>query len=156
MGIYDPHINLDLSSGAGKATIAVIAIAIIVLILAIFFMLFQPSQPGSDSISIKFDKNPLKSSDTGKVTVTVSNNSDYDAQDVPVSVIAKEKSEFDIFPANSKFTGIIPELSKGTSREVTFLVNPVGKVLPGTYVFIASATINGRAAIKETILTVQE
>ena len=39
-------------------------------------------------------------------------------------------------------------------RELAFLVNPVGNLLPGDYVINISATINGQKFSENTILTI--
>jgi hypothetical protein len=153
MGIYEPDLNLDFSSKEWK--LILLLVALILLTMIFYFVFLQPAKPGTGLITIKFDKNPLKSSEIGKATVIVSNNTDYDAQNVSISLISKAKSDFDIYPANPVFKGSIDELSKGTSREIAFIINPAKKILPGTYTFIATATLNGKTITTESILTIQ-
>jgi hypothetical protein len=154
MGIYEPNLYLDFSSKEWKFILIFIALIFISLIL--YFVFFQSTKYATDLITIKFDKNPLKSSEIGKATVIVSNNTDYDAQNVAISLISKAKSDFDIYPANPAFKGSIDELSKGTSREITFIINPSKKILPGTYTFVATATLNGKTITNESMLTIKD
>src|SRR3989338_8002708 len=124
MGIYDSGISLDFGPEKRKAlAYAAMAIAGILIIAGIGVFggqLLSPSQ-----IEFRFEKNPVKSSETAKVFVTVTNISDKDAKDVQLSVSAKEETELGVFPSSDKFNGTIPDLSRGTSREVAFVVNPI-------------------------------
>ncbi|MEM4363869.1 MAG: hypothetical protein QXS90_01170, partial [Candidatus Diapherotrites archaeon] len=76
-------------------------------------------------------------------------------ESVPLRIFAKEKTEFDIFPLNSQFEGKINYLSKGTSREIVFVINPISKILPGSYVIVAETIIDDTKFNKEAIINVQ-
>ena len=155
MGIYDNGLNLNLGEGAGKLAIyAVIAIVVAVIIGAIVLSAGEALKPSA--LQFRFDKNPIKVGEMTKLYVDVTNVSETDVSDVPLTLEPKEKTEFDVYPLNDKFHGTITDLSKGTSREVSFIINPLGKILPGTYSFVARTTINGMDYEKETVLTVQE
>ncbi|PIN85614.1 MAG: hypothetical protein COV47_01175 [Candidatus Diapherotrites archaeon CG11_big_fil_rev_8_21_14_0_20_37_9] len=154
MGVYDGGFQFDFRQGDAKK-ILIIGITVIIFLLLIFLISQVDLSFKQDALSTRFEKNPVKSGEQTKIFVTVTNNTASDAAKVPVSVSAKEKTEFDIYPINEKFNGEIQLLSTGTSREITFLVNPIGEVLPGTYTFVIKITINGQLNEKETVLTVQ-
>ena len=154
MGIYDQASGFNFSLGDSKKWIIIILAVIVILAVAStgFFAMqgFRPS-----ALGIKFEKNPIKTDESTKVTVKVTNIGTTDALNVPVNLRAKESSELQIYPFNESFSGKIPNLSAGTSREVTFTLNPVRSILPGTYILVATSTINGEYYEKEAVLTVQ-
>ncbi len=155
MGIYDSALGFDFQFGESKKIIQIILLVIAILAIgAIGFFLLSGFKPSA--LGFSFEKNPIKTDETTKVIVTVTNISAQDALDVPVSLRAKESSELQIAYLSQNFNGTIPNLSKGTAREVTFTANPVGKILPGTYVLVARTTINGKDFEKEAVLTVEQ
>ncbi len=155
MGVYDSGLDFSIGEGMGKNAIY-IAAAIVGLLLVGAVAYFASESLKPSALAFRFEKNPIKVGEQTKLFVNVTNISKDDAANVPLSLHAKEKTEFDVYALNEKFAGSIPNLSQGTSREVTFILNPVGKILPGTYVFVAKTTINGIGHSKETTLTVQE
>lgn len=124
------------------------------IVLAIIIFSLLSLNPTNNPISYNFEKNPIKQEETTQVIISIRNNSEQDAENVPLSLKAKEQSEFDIYPMNEKFDGHIRVLSAGTSREITFLINPIQKVLPGTYTLVAETTINNQQYSKEFPLTI--
>lgn len=155
MGIYDNHLDF----GGNKLQIAGLAIGAIIIVAIILYALSStPIQTQVNPLGITFQKNPIKSGETSQVTVKITNSSGKDLPDVAVALFAKETSEFDIYSLNSKFEGsrvTIPILSNGTSREITFVLNPIGTILPGTYVIVAGTNLDGNEYKKEAVLTVQ-
>ena len=155
MGIYDQGVGFKFAFGESKRMLYILAIVLAILVVgAVAFFAMQNYEPSA--LEFRFEKNPIKAGETTKITVTVSNITGADATNVPLSLRAKESGEFDIYPFNETFTGRIANLSEGTSREVAFVVNPVGNILPGTYVLVARATVNGEEYEKESVLTVQQ
>ena len=154
MGIYDSGISLDI--GPERRRLVVYAALTLVALLSIAAVAMLGAQAISPQpMEFRFEKNPVKGGETAKVFITVRNVSEKDALNVPLSLAAKEETEFNVFAQSGKFGGTIPEISKGTGREVAFVVNPVGKVLPGTYTLVAKTTINGKEYEKEAVLTVE-
>ena len=142
MGIYDQGFDFKIAFGDSKKMWQILAAVFAVLIVAaIGFFLLQAAKPSA--LDFMFEKNPIKSGETTKVTVKVTNITQSDASNVSLSLRANESSEFSIQPFSAGFNGKIPLLSKGTSREITFIVNPIGNELPGTYVLVARTTVNG-------------
>src|SRR3989344_4199279 len=153
MGLYDQNVGFNLAFGDSKKILYIILAVLIVLAIgAIAFFAMQEIKPSA--LNFRFEKNPIKTGETTKVIVTVTNIGEFDAVNVPVSLGAKESTELQVFPEN--FSGKIANLSAETSREVTFVINPVRNILPGTYVLVARTTINGEEYEKETVLTVQK
>ena len=151
MGIYDNSVNF----GDDRIKYAAIGIVALIIIGALIYGGLGSIQPSEQNpLELKFEKNPAKSTELNKAIVTISNIFENDLTNVPVKISAKERSEFDIYPLNSKFDGTIPILSKGTSREITYVINPAGNVLPGTYVIVAETQIEGKNYRKEAVLTI--
>ena len=152
MGIYNPGFDFDIAMGTKRALpLAGMALAIILLaIVSIWAVTSFENGP----LKISLEKNPVTPNDEVRVTVTVANKSDTDAENVPVSLQIKERAEFDIYALNKKFSGTITSLSSGTEREVTFILDPVGGVLPGSYTLVARTKINGFEYEKEHKLIV--
>ncbi|MEK6958313.1 MAG: CARDB domain-containing protein [archaeon] len=153
MGLYDSGIYAKF--GEEKKKIAMGVLAAVVIAVAIWSILvLAPISFDDHPIKYRFEKNPIRPGEQAKVTITISNNGKMDAQNVKLFLQPKEKTEFDIFPVNEKFRDTIPLISAGTSREVTFLINPVGEVLPGTYTLVATAQMNGKIFTESATLTV--
>lgn len=150
MSIYEDKLDFD---EIKKKYLGLILFGLILLIL--LFVLSQTIVNTKNPIEIMFEKNPVKANETSKVIVRIANNTDKDLENVPLRVFAKEKTEFDIFPLNSQFQGTISYLSKGTSREIVFVINPISKILPGSYVIVAETIIDDTKFTKEAILNVQ-
>jgi len=158
MGIYDSGIDFDISPGSKKiAVYALIAIAAIAIIAVLAMAAAEYAKP--QALSFRFEKNPIKQDQMTTLYVTVTNISGFDLANVPIDVRAKEGAELQISASSEKFNGTavsLPQLSGGTSREVAFTINPVGKILPGTYVIVAKTTINSEPFEEEAILKVEE
>ncbi len=107
-------------------------------------------------LKLEFAKGTIKPGETTTLVATVTNIEKQDAAVVIVSLEAKEKGEFQVFPRSEGFNGTISLISAGSSREVTFVINPVQKVLPGTYTFVAKTTLNGKEYSKEAVLAVRQ
>ncbi len=154
MGIYDSTLDLGIGPDIQKKLMmALAAILILFVVIAGAFWVSESLRPGA--LQIRFEKNPVKPSETTKLFVTVTNIDKNDAAAVPVTLEVKENTEFQVSPLNEKFTGTIELISAGASREIAFVANPVGNVLPGTYTFVAKATINGKQYEKEGTLKVE-
>ena len=153
MGIYDA--GFDFRFGFSKNKWLPKAGIIVVLAALIVVAYLVVTNFESNPINFQFDKNPIKSGEQTRVTIIISNNSDFDAENVTLSLRAKEQTEFDIFPSNEKFKGSINLISSGTNREVTFFINPVGEVLSGTYTLVAQAVMNSQVYEKEAKLIVK-
>lgn len=153
MGIYDSGLDLNLDFARGKLIpiIGIVVALIIIVVLAYWVVSNYETSP----LSFDFEKNPINTTESTTVTISVSNQSDSDAENVSLSLETKEKSEFDIYSSNEKFDGTISLLSTGTSRKVSFVVNPIGEILSGTYTLVAKATINGAMYEKEEKLFVE-
>lgn len=154
MGIYDSNIDIDFGPDARKKMLLAGAAVLAVLVIAAVG-LWANENLRPQGLALKFEKNPLKSGEQTRVVVTVTNIEKADAVNVKVGLEPKEKAEFDVFPFSEGFSGTIGLISAGASREITYVANPVGKVLPGTYTFVAKTTINGKSYEKEAVLTVQ-
>ncbi|MCR4335034.1 MAG: hypothetical protein NUV57_00675 [archaeon] len=155
MGVYDSGLNLDFGFRFDKKKFLPIIGAIIVLIILAYLVIYAASNYESSPMEFRFEKNPIKSGEQVKVFITISNQTKTDAEDVSLTLKAKEISDFDIIALNEKFNGSIPLISSDTSREITFLINPIGEVLPGTYTLVAESVINGQVHKKETKLFVE-
>jgi len=154
MSIYGS--NFGLGFGVSKQKVTPIAgIIILILILASLVFLFIENFD-SNPLNFTFERNPIKTGNQVKIFINLTNNSEQDAHDVPLTLEAKENTDFDICSLNEKFKGIIPTISKGTSREITFLINPIEEVLPGTYTLVAKTNLNGIDFKKEAILIVEK
>lgn len=151
MGIYDNTIQF---SDNKLQIIGLVIVALVIIGAIAYFISSAPSPDAQNPLELKFEKNPMKPAETNKATVKITNSSGSDLQNVPIVLFAKEQSEFDIFALNSKFDGKIPVLSNGTTRDIIFVINPVGNVLPGTYVMVAKTTISGKEYEKEALLKV--
>ncbi|HLC79135.1 MAG TPA: hypothetical protein VJG83_01775 [archaeon] len=155
MGIYDGSIDLGFNPSRNKIVLyLLVAIAAIAIIGAIVFLISDATKPSP--LQFRFEKNPIKPAEMTKLYVNVTNISQVDLSNVPLVVESKENTEFDIYALNEGFDGTITNLSKGTSREIAYVINPVGTILPGTYVIVAKTKMNQIDYEKETILTVQE
>jgi len=153
MGIYDADFDFQFGFDKHKWLRKVgIVIALAALIFVAYWVVTNFE---SSPINFQFESNPIKPGEKTQVTIIISNNSDFDAENVTLSLRAKEQTEFDIFPSNEKFNGSINLISSGTNREVTFFVNPVGEVLPGTYTLVATAVMNSQLYEKEAKLIVK-
>ncbi len=155
MGIYDSTIDLEFGPAIQKKIILAGAAILLILVIAAFgFWVSDFMKP--NALKAEFSKNTIKPGETTKLVVTVTNIEKVDASNVPVSAMAKEKTDFQVFPESQKFGGKVELISAGASREITFIVNPVQRVLPGTYTFVAKTSINGEDYSKDTVLTVKE
>jgi len=154
MGIYDSGFGIDLRPENKKKIVMAIAGAIAVVV---FFFIVSSIEIELESsvISHRFEKNPIKPGEQTKLFVGITNSTEIDAENIALRVEAKEKTEFDIIPLNEKFNGSITLISAGNSREITFLINPIGEVLPGTYTLVITTSINGALEEKEITLAVQ-
>lgn len=153
MGIYDADFDFKFGFDKHKWLRKVgIVIALAALIVVAYWAVTSFE---SNPINFQFDKNPVKPGEKTKVTIIISNNTEFDAENVTLSLRAKEQTEFDIFPSNEKFKGTITLISSGTNREVTFFINPVGEILPGTYTLVATAVMNSQVYEKEAKLIVK-
>lgn len=153
MGIYDAGFDFQFGFDKGKWLPKIgIIIALAALIVVAYWVVANFE---TNPISFQFDKNPIKPGEKTQVTITLVNNSDLDAENVTLTLNAKEQTEFDIYPSNEKFKGSINLISSGTKREVTFSINPVGEVLPGTYTLVAKAVINFQLYEREVKLIVK-
>jgi len=155
MGIYDSGFVPKFGFNFDKGKIIPIVGAAVVIIILILVAFWVVSNYDSGPLSFRFEKNPVKPAEQTKVFVTVTNQGDLDAENVLLSLKAKEISDYDIYPLNENFEGEINYLSSRSSREVTFLINPIGEVLPGTYTLVAETTINGQLYEKEIKLFVE-
>ena len=152
MGIYD---GIDFG-GDKLHAVALAAIALLVVGVLVYVVSNSNSQPGNP-LEVSFQKNPMKATETNVATVKIVNNTKEDLANVVVTLSAKEKSEVQIFSTNPSFRGngvTIPVLSAGTSREITFMVNPNDSALPGTYSIVAQTEIGGTSFEKEEKLTI--
>ncbi len=156
MGIYDggiPSFDFRLDMDKDKiVAYAGIAIGIILIILVAYWLVLNFD---SSPVDISFEKNPIAAGESTRVKVIVTNRFDIDAQNVGITLRAKEQRDFDVVPLNDKFNGTIPLVSAGASREVTYLVNPVGEILPGTYTLVATVVIENEPFVKEAKLIIQ-
>ncbi|MCR4368631.1 MAG: hypothetical protein NUV67_01865 [archaeon] len=152
MGIYEGTMGFKFSLGGAKMLPIIGGIIAIIALLLITNWAIGNYEPAA--LKIEFEKNPISVGEQTMVFVTVSNATKIDAQNVPLTLEVKEQTEFDIFPLNEKFNGVIGILSSETSRQVTFVINPVQQVLPGTYTLVAQTTINGKAYSSEVKLNV--
>ncbi|MFH1391899.1 MAG: hypothetical protein ABIH20_06310 [Candidatus Diapherotrites archaeon] len=155
MGVYDSGLNLDFGFRFDKKKFIPIIGVLVVLIILAYIVIYVVSNYESSPMEFRFEKNPIKNGEQTKVFVKISNQTKTDAENVSLTLKAKEISDFDIIPLNEKFDGSIKLLSSGTSREITFLINPIGEVLPGTYTLVAESIINGQLHKKETKLFVE-
>lgn len=154
MGLYDS--GFDFRFGEAKKIAFSLGIGVLAVILVVLVLFFAGQFLRTEPLQFRFEKNPIKTGEQTKVFITVTNISGGDLENVPLSLSAKEKAEYDIYALNEKFDGKISQLSKGTSREVTFIINPIGKILRGTYTLVARTNLNGVDHVKEATLTVQE
>ncbi|MAG17854.1 MAG: hypothetical protein CL944_00060 [Candidatus Diapherotrites archaeon] len=154
MGVYDSGLNLDFIKFDKKKFLPIIGAIVLIIILA-YAAIYAVSNYEPSPIEFRFEKNPIKSGEETKIFIIISNQTKTDAEDVSLILKAKEISDFDVIPLNEKFDGSIKFLSSGTSREITFLINPIGEVLPGTYTLVAESAINGQLHTKETKLFVE-
>jgi len=154
MGLYEPGFEFHFPF-VEKKNILTISAIILVLILIGGFLFWVLGNLEQSPFNFRFDKNPIMPGEQTKVVVTLTNISEFDAADVPLTLEVRERTEFDIYPLNEKFTGEINILAKGNSREITFLINPIGEVLPGTYTLEAKTNINGVEYAKIVTLRVE-
>ena len=154
MSIYGS--NFGLGFGVSRQKVTPIAGIIILLIILVSLIFLFVENFDSNPLTFTFERNPIKAGNQVKIFINLTNNSEEDAHNVPLSLEAKENTDFDIYSLNEKFDGIIPTISKGTSREITFLINPIEEVLPGSYTLVAKTNINGIAFEKEAILIVEK
>ncbi|VVC00139.1 Uncharacterised protein [uncultured archaeon] len=155
MSIYDSGLNLNFGEDAQKKIIYGAVALFIVLVIAALGMVVSDAVD-QKPLQMRFEKSPIKAGETAKLFVTVANTEKTDASNVEVKVEAKEKTEFDAFPLNEKFKGKIDLISAGTSREISYILNPIGKVIPGTYTFAAKASINGKEYTQDAVLKVEQ
>ena len=154
MGIYDSFPGLDIGPESQKKIMfAGIAVLAIIIVAALVF--FASEMFGPQPVKMEFQKNPIKPNETTMAIVKVMNVDKLDAVYVPVSLEPKEQSEFDTRALDMKFDGTIGAISSGDSREITFVINPIGTIIPGTYTFVAKAKINGKEYVKEGQLRVE-
>ncbi len=153
MSLYDSGPDFNLGIDPKKMIVPIAGITVIILLVLVGMWASENVKP--DPLSMRFEKSPIKPGEQTKLFVNVTNISENDAENVSLKYGARENSEFDIYPLNEKFKGQIAVISKGASREITFIVNPVGNILPGTYTFDVNTVINGAFYKKEIMLTVQ-
>ncbi len=153
MGLYNSGFDFRFNPDDRKKIFYALG-TIIAAALLLLLLFFAYETVKAKPVEISFQKNPVKSGEQSATIVTVSNTTEMDAENVLLSLAAKEKTEFQVFPMNEKFNGTIKTLSAGTSRQVTFVLNPNGDVLPGSYSFVATAVINGQISEAEGILQV--
>ena len=154
MSIYGSNFGLGFGVSRQKVTPVIGIIILILLLIGLIFLFFENFD--SNPLNFTFERNPIKAGSQVKIFINLTNTSEQDAHDVSLSLKAKENTEFDIYLLNKKFKGIIPTISKGTSREITFLLNPVGEVLPGSYTLVAKTNLNNIDFEKEAILIVEK
>ena len=154
MSIYGSNFGLGFGVSKQKVTPIAGVIILILILTSIVFLAFESFE--NSPLNFTFERNPIKAGDQVKIFINLANTSEQDAHDVPLLLKAKENTDFDIYSLNEKFKGIIPTISKGTSREITFLINPVGEVLPGSYTLVAKTNFNGIDFEKEAILLVEK
>ena len=154
MSIYGSNFGLGFGVSKQKVTPIAGVIVLILILTSIVFLAFESFE--DNPLNFTFERNPIKAGNQVKIFINLTNNSEQDAHDVPLSLSAKENTDFDIYSLNEKFKGIIPTISKGTSREITFLINPIGEVLPGSYTLVAKTNLNGIDFEKEAILLVEK
>lgn len=155
MGIYDSGLNIDFGPDLQKKIMYGGAALLVVLVIAAAGLMV------SDAVSprallVRFDKNPIKAGETTRIFVSITNTGKSDEINVPITLEAKEKTEFDVFPINEKFKGQIESISPGNSREITFMVNPIGKIIPGTYTFVSKAKMGMKEYSQEAVLKVEQ
>lgn len=112
--------------------LAIVGALLILLLLAMAVGVFSPRP-----LSFSFDKNPVKSSEQSILTVSVSNPYPQTARKVIVEVVPEDRRAISV----DRPVREIDVLDK--NRELEFIINPVGKILPGDYVLNISVTING-------------
>jgi len=154
MSIYGSNFGLGFGVSKQKVTPIAGIILLSIILIGLIFLLFENFE--DNPLNFTFERNPIKAGNQVKIFINLTNTSEQDAHDVPLSLKAKENTDFDIYSLNEKFKGIIPTISKGTSREITFLINPIGEVLPGSYTLVAKTNLNGIDFEKEAILLVEK
>jgi len=155
MGIYDSGFGPKFDLLFNRKKFLPIIGGLIVLIILIGIIYFGVISIDSSPIGFNFEKNPIKTGESTNIIVSITNNSDVDATNVSLALRIKETSEFDIIALNEKFKGSISLLSSNSSREVIYLINPIGNVLPGSYTLVAETVINGAKFEKEAKLNVE-
>lgn len=147
MGIYDKKpIKILPSSGGKKIPVVNIAIGALVLLLVAFAIL---SAFTVEPVIYSFDKNAISTNEQALLKVGVSNPFPQTAKGVKVKVYAEDPKSISV----GEPVRTIEILD--SYRELSFIVNPVGNVLPGSYLINISVEINGQEYTKSTSITIQ-
>jgi len=147
MGIYDKGFDFDAKGfllRAQKPLIILAAILMVAFLAWILFGLFT-----GEAISFSFNKNPVFTSEQTILRVSIRNTTGITARDVIVQVFAEDKRSISVAPP-IKQIGILDQF-----RELEFVINPVGEVLPGNYVINIKTEINGEKFSKQAVLTIE-
>lgn len=149
MSIYDKKSKFDfdfLFDKNGKPGLGTIIIAIVVvLVLAFFAWSFLFARP----LAYSFDKNTITASEQAILKVGVANPFSETATNVKIEVVPADKKSISVHDPVRTIETL------DNYRELTFLVNPVGPVLPGNYEITITATINGQKFEENAVLTVK-
>lgn len=148
MGVYDKKTGFDIKYLFGERQMPslpiVLAVLAVIFLLGLFFLGFFSTKP----IIHHFEKNQISSTEQAILVVGVSNVFDNTLNNVTVKVFPEDQTSISVLEP----TRTIEVLDK--YREMTFLVNPVGPVLPGNYIINISAEMNGQLFLEKAVLTI--
>lgn len=123
--------------------LAIVGVLLIILLLAMATGIFNPRP-----LAFSFDKNPIKANEQSILTVGVSNPHQQTARNVIVEVVPEDRRAISV----DRSVREIEVLDR--NRELEFIINPVGQILPGDYVLNISVTINGTKFSETTTLKI--
>lgn len=148
MGIYNKGIEFDFVDATKQFKKFIPALGLIIAVLLILWILLIAFS--EETISFSFAKNPIKNSEQTILDVKIANTSNQTARDVVVEVFAEDRRAISIAPPVTQIS-VLDEF-----RELEFVVNPVGDVLPGKYILNIQTEINGKTYSKQAELVIQK
>ena len=149
-GIYDDGFSFKMGYAKLKKPVffLLIAAALVVILLALISL---PKLFEQKPLELRLSKNEIKATEQADLFAKVVNTTGKDARNVILEIEAVDNRSIAISPSKMA----IDIIESGGSRNPKFSVNPVGAVMPGSYVIKAKLRINDSVFSQEISLAVK-
>lgn len=148
MSVYNPGLGFDFPVEKLKKP-AIAILAIIVLFAVIVAALSMPNPFSASPVTAWFGENPISTDGETTLFVRVSNPAN---RPITASVEARavDNSSLYVGPPEADI-GLLDR-----TRELKFIVNTIGKILPGDYVLVVTFNAGDEKYSEQVKLTVRE
>ena len=153
MSIYDKNFEVGFKSFSWEWLKYIIVVLIVLIIIWVLYGAFLSVQTalGPKVLNVTLEKNPITNQDQTKMIVIVKNNTEEIANNVRVGVKTVD-NQLNISPTHQDITVLGPN----ETRQLTYLINPVGTLSPGDYMITVSARLNEKISEEKVLLKIEK